>query len=235
MKNAFLLLALALLATGCDKGKEADPQPVAFESPVFEEYCLSLYDANGDGVLTTDEAASVKELTLNAKTDETLAGINSLDGIEYFTELEELTCTMCNFTSIDLSRNTRLQSLGLMYGKLESLDVSQLPALETLNCNNNALTSIDLSNNPALRFLFVQGNRLTALDVSHNPELEHLYISMMPNYTNQIETLDVTKNPKLTQLYAIDMTSLKELRMLQAHKEANILMSVPETTRIIYE
>lgn len=236
MKNTFLLLALAALATGCNGDEDGtDPQPVPFENPIFENYCVSQYDANGDGVLTTDEAASVKELTLDANTDKSLSGISSLNGIEYFTELEELTCTMCDFTSIDLSRNTRLQSLGLMYGKLESLDVSMLPSLETLNCNNNTLTSIDLSHNPRLRFLYVQGNRLTALDISHNPELEHLYVSMIPAFTNQIETLDVTKNPKLTQLYAIDMTSLKVLRMLQAHKDANILMSVPETTQIIYE
>ena len=216
-------------------GGDADPQPVTFENTVFENYCASQYDTNGDGVFTTDEAASVKELTLDANTDKTLSGLNSLAGIEYFTGLEKLSCTMCDFTSIDLSRNTRLQTLSLMYGKLESLDVSQLSELETLNCNNNALTSIDLSHNPALRFLYVQGNQLTALDVSHNPELEYLYVSMIPNFTNLIETLDVTKNPKLTQLYAINMTSLKELRMLQAHKDANILMSVPETTQIIYE
>lgn len=168
--TACLLLALAALATGCNGDEDGtDPQPVPFENPIFENYCVSQYDANGDGVLTTDEAASVKELTLDANTDKSLSGISSLKGIEYFTELEELTCTMCDFTSIDLSRNTRLQSLGLMYGKLESLDVSMLPSLETLNCNNNTLTSIDLSHNPRLRFLYVQGNRLTALDVSHNP------------------------------------------------------------------
>lgn len=236
MKKVFLGLAWVTLAVGCsNEEREKNAEPVVFQAPTFANYCMGQYDANGDGVLTTDEAASVKELTLNANTDKTLSGINSLAGIEYFTGLEELTCTMCNFTSIDLSRNTRLQNVGLMYGKLESLDVSMLPALETLNCNNNALTSIDLSHNPALRFLYVQGNRLTALDVSHNPELEHLYVSMMPTFTNRIETLDVTKNPKLTQLYAIEMTSLKVLRMLQAHKDANILMSVPETTQIIYE
>ena len=76
---------------------------------------------------------------------------------------------------------------------------------------------------------------LTALDVSRNPELEHLYVSIMSFMSNQIETLDITQCPKITQLYAVDITSLKQLRMLRAHKEANILMSVPATTEIIYE
>lgn len=238
MKKLFLLLSLAMLASGCDKGKEEQGGgflPVTFEDPAFGNYCTSQYDTNGDGVLTNDEAASVTTLTLDANTDKKLTGITSLSGIENFTGLEKLSCTMCEFTSVDLSRNTRLKDLALMYGKLTALDVSRLPELETLNCNNNALTSIDLSHNPKLRSLFVQGNRLTALDVGHNPELELLYINMTPNFTNQIETLDVTKNPKLTQLFAIQMTSLKELRMLQAHKDANMLISVPETTRIIYE
>ena len=235
MKRLFLLLSLTILAAGCNKEQGEGSLPVTFEDPTFGDYCTSQYDTNGDGVLTNDEAASVKTLTLDANTDKTLTGITSLSGIENFTGLEKLSCTMCEFTSVDLSRNTRLKDLDLMYGKLTALNVSSLPELETLNCNNNALTSIDLSHNPKLRYLFVQGNRLTALDVSHNPELEFLYINMMPNFTNQIETLDVTKNPKLTQLYAIEMNSLKELRMLQAHKDANILMSVPATTRIIYE
>ena len=100
MKNAFLLLSLAVLATGCDEGggKNDDPQPVTFENTVFENYCASQYDTNGDGVLTTDEAASVKELTLDANTDKTLSGINSLAGIEYFTGLEKLSCTGLLYT-----------------------------------------------------------------------------------------------------------------------------------------
>ena len=209
--------------------------PVTFDDPTFATYSLAHFDANGDGILTESEAQKVKKLTLDANTDASLTGIESLAGIEYFTELEELACTKCNFASVDLSRNRKLKSLALMYGKLTALDLGALSELETLNCNSNALTTLDLTKNPKLKYLYVQANELTALDVSRNPELEHLYVSIMSFMSNQIETLDITQCPKITQLYAVDMTSLKQLRMLRAHKEANILMSVPANTEIIYE
>ena len=45
---------------------------LTFECPVFEDYVLSYYDANGDGILSTEEAAVVTELvlTLDESSDE---------------------------------------------------------------------------------------------------------------------------------------------------------------------
>ena len=119
--------------------------PVTFDDPTFATYSLAHFDANGDGILTESEAQKVKKLTLDANTDTSLAGI------EYFTELEELACTKCNFASVDLSRNRKLKSLALMYGKLTALDLGALSELETLNCNSNALTALDLTKNPKLK------------------------------------------------------------------------------------
>lgn len=234
-KFLFSTACLTLLVACNDNEGGGNSTPVTFDDPTFATYSLAHFDANGDGILTESEAQKVKKLTLDANTDASLVGIESLAGIEYFTELEELSCTKCEFVSVNLSRNKKLKSLALMYGKLTALDLGALSELETLNCNSNALTTLDVTNNSKLKYLYVQANKLTKLDVSRNPLLEHLYVSMMSFLSNNIEELDVTKCPNLSQLYAIDMTSLKRLRMLRAHDEANILMSVPETTEIIYE
>lgn len=234
-KFLFSTACLTLLVACNDNEGGGNSTPVTFDDPTFATYSLAHFDANGDGILTESEAQKVKKLHTRRQYRYLARRNRSLAGIEYFTELEELACTKCNFASVDLSRNRKLKSLALMYGKITALDLGALSELETLNCNSNALTALDLTKNPKLKYLYVQANKLTALDVSRNPELEHLYVSIMSFMSNQIETLDITQCPKITQLYAVDMTSLKQLRMLRAHKEANILMSVPATTEIIYE
>lgn len=234
-KILFWTACLALLAGCSDNEGGGDSLPVTFDDPTFETYCLEQFDSDGDGTVTGKEIKRVTTLTLDASKNESLVGLKSLSGIEHFTKLKELHCAKCEFTSVDLSRNKNLNKLALMYGKLTSLDVSSLPELETLNCNTNSLTTLDLSKSPKLKHLYVQGNKLTQLDVSKNPLLEQLYVSIMSFKSNLIEKLDVTNCPNLKQLYATGMTSLKELRMLRAHDDANILMDVPETTQIIYE
>lgn len=233
-KNLFLTACLTLLV-GCSDNKGEDSKPITFDDPAFKNYCLEKFDSDGDGTVTDKEIKQVTKLTLDANKNMSLVGVKSLAGIEYFTELKEFSCIKCEFTSVNLSHNKKLNSLAMMYGKLSSLDVSILPELETLNCNSNSLTTLDLTKNPKLKYLYVQGNKLTKLDVSNTPLLEQLYVSITNTMSNSIEKLDVTKCPNLKQLYAIGMTSLKELRMLQTHDDANILMDVPNTTKIIYE
>ncbi|MBD9243907.1 MAG: leucine-rich repeat domain-containing protein, partial [Clostridiales bacterium] len=115
------------------------------------------------------------------------------------------------------------------------LSTLEMRRVSELNCSGLGIADLTgIEHFTQLVALNCENNELTALDVSRNPELEHLYVSIMSFMSNQIETLDITQCPKITQLYAVDMTSLKQLRMLRAHKEANILMSVPATTEIIY-
>ena len=96
-----------------------------FPDENFRDYLLS-QDFGEDGVLTDDEIAKTKTLSIQSY------NIQSLKGIECFTALEKLTC-------IDLG--------------LTSLDVSGLTALWWLDCSCNLLTSLDVSKNTALREL----------------------------------------------------------------------------------
>lgn len=90
-------------------------------------------DYGQDGVLTSDEIASVTSINVNGKL------IYDLNGIEYFTALTYLSCAS---------------------NKLESLDVSQNRNLTTLHCSGNLLTALNVANNTALTTLTCFGNRL---------------------------------------------------------------------------
>ena len=152
-----------------------------------------------DGVLTDEEIASVTRIDLNTK------GIQSLKGIEFFTELTWLLCINNPLTEIDLSKCTKLTHLECAWTQITELDVSNNTALTTLNCQANQLTVLDVSKNTALVELSCNMNQLTSLDVSKNIALTKLLCS-----DNQLTELDMSKNTELKTLECItnQLTSL---------------------------
>lgn len=98
-----------------------------------------------DSFITRTEAEAVKTLDLSSKS------ISSLEGIEFFSNLEELNC----------SEN-----------KLSALDVTKLTNLNYLKCNDNKIATLDLSKNSKLIYLHCAKNELTALNIKNCPDLE---------------------------------------------------------------
>ena len=137
-----------------------------------------------DGVLTDAEVAYVRYIFLNYDTT-----IHSLKGIEYFTELEELSCEYSGLTSLDVSKNTKLRTLNCACCHLAELNVSGCTVLERLTCYSNELKELDLKNNTKLRHLGCNNNQLTILDVSNNIELVTLNCS-----NNRLIELNVSSN-----------------------------------------
>ena len=124
-----------------------------------------------DGVLTDEEIARVKSITVVDKK------IQSLKGIEFFTALEELDCMYNKLTELDISKNSALIILRCINNKLTKLDVSKNTALKTLDCELNYLTELDVSQNEGLYSLVCSMNLLKELDLSNNAKLEGLSIS----------------------------------------------------------
>ena len=131
--------------------------------------------------------------------------LTSLQGIEYFESLTQLSCYYNQLTSLDISANTALTTLWCYNNSLTSLDVSGCTALTELSCPFNQLTSLDLSANTALTGLSCSSNQLTTLDVSANTALTELSCE-----NNQLTTLDISANTALTELYCYgnQLTSL---------------------------
>ena len=148
-------------------------------------------DVNGDGEISSEEAKAVYHLQIVGND---ILNILSLSGLEYFTNLESLIVTKTNVTTIDLSRNTSLKTLMIMYNSgaksltltnnpnltyvqcggnrvLETLNVSGAASLEELSCDNNAIAVLDVSNNPAL----------STVRLNSESGLQTLYVSSTQN------------------------------------------------------
>ncbi len=172
-----------------------------FPDEVFRNYLLNAkfyestikFDKDGNGFFSEEERNAITSIDLfYGYNGEKVA---SLDGIEHFPNLESLTCSYNNLTSLDVSKNPALDWLNCMDNKLTSLDVSKNEKLEHLSCDSNQLTSLDVTQNIALKELHCTDNLLTSLDVSKNKKLDELWCSK-----NNLTSLDVSKNPVLDWL-----------------------------------
>jgi hypothetical protein len=135
-------------------------------------------DANGDGEIDQNEALQVTQLNVQ------YSNITSLDGIEYFQNLEQLHCRGNQITSLSLS----LPSLTLIMAynnAFTTFDVSGCPNLTYLDIQDNQLASIGVP--PSLQTFACGNNLLTSLDASSLTSLEHLYCG-----GNQIASLNTT-------------------------------------------
>lgn len=164
-------------------------------------------DTNNDGEIQVSEAEATTDLYISN------FNIDSLEGIQSFTNLVLLDCDSNNLSSLDLSQNLNLEFLLCSNNVLTSLDFTQNPNLEHLQCSYNQLTNIDVTQNPNFNFLDCGYNQLTSLDVTHNPNLIHLTIR-----ENSILNLDVTQNSNLEWFFC----SQNELTNLNVTQNQNL-------------
>ncbi|MFA5738862.1 MAG: Ig-like domain-containing protein [Bacteroidales bacterium] len=172
---------------------------IYFADPVFEAYCVSQFDANHDGAVSTGEAAWVEIITCRSM------GIGSLEGIEFFPSLFLLECERNAISSLDLSYNHELFHLICYENNLASLNLEQNSKLHTLYCNENALTSLDVSGCDSLRFLICYDNNISNLDVTHNTVLSFLECSLC-----NLSSLDLSQNISLVSVFC-DWNHLTQL------------------------
>lgn len=108
----------------------------------FRTYVKTLYNNNENGYPEREyfpfySKAMVKEVK---QIDVYNKNIQQLNGIEYFTELTQLTCGANKLTSLDVSKNTALTYLDCSGNSLTSLDVSKNTALtQQLYCYDNQI------------------------------------------------------------------------------------------------
>ncbi len=136
-----------------------------FPDSNFRQEISSSNDLNGDGKLSPYEIRNALGFIMKNK------NISSIQGIELFTNLFYLDCSGNNLTSVDLSSNTKLNSILMDNNQLDSIDVSHNTDLVELSMKGNQLTSIDLSQNSNLHNLNLSNNHLTNLDLSNNKSL----------------------------------------------------------------
>ncbi len=156
----------------------------------FRKYCLDNFDTNKDGKLTQTEADAVTKIE---------TAIASAEGIGIFTNLTEIRANYSTCSTIDLSKNTKLELFYMSSNtNLESINWTGCPVLRDVIISGcTKLTSIDTSNMPALEEMRAQTSGLTSFDAPNSPKLWHLTI-----YATKLSSLDVSKYPALVNLLA---------------------------------
>ena len=161
----------------------------AFTDPNLLAALRSELDLGATGPIMQAQVLLVTELDLDGW------GIESLAGLEYFTNLQNLSLAYNNLTQVDMFILPQLKELDVSSNQLTSLDISSNPALERLWCSNNLLEQLNLRQNPALRTLNCSDNLLSSLWIAGNPALQTLSTSQ-----NFLQNLDLTNNASIRSL-----------------------------------
>lgn len=180
-KTNILLIFLGGLAT-------LNAQVVRIPDANFKQRIIALgHDTNDDGQIQVSEAQKVTTLYVD-KLD-----IVNLEGINSFTNLEELGCHQNKLAALDVSKLKKLKFLYAFGNRIQKLNITGLSHLEHLYIESNTwLTSIDFTEYPKLTHLHCSNNRFTKLDVSGLSNLEELDAE-----NNNLETVVLNKAPKL--------------------------------------
>jgi hypothetical protein len=198
----------------------------------FEKYLVEQkIDKDGlvNGKMDVDDAKGVKILDINSKS------IKSLGGIESFVNLTKLSCNNNLITTLDISKNTVLDTLNCSINQLTILDLSKNVILKRLECAENQLTTLDISKNLNLQLLICNANQLKSLDVSKNINLQKLACS-----NNQLTIFDVSKNVNFTylecssnQLITIDVSKNIALKVFLCNSNKLISLDVSKNLALI--
>ena len=201
------------------------PTHVKFADKVLEKLVLGLepaVDADGNGVISFEEAAAVKEINIgyqyaeDATEDNT---VSDLAGIEYFTSLESLDLKYHRVAdATPVEGLSSLQFLNLGENPISKLDISALVNLTDLRLYGTGVSELDLAKTPMMKSLYLQRTAFTELDLTPLAELEEAYINEAKLQTlkasglTKLTRLDAVKN-ELTSVDVKDCSSLKQLHL----------------------
>lgn len=192
----------------------------------FKAYIMSRYDIDKNGKLSMVEAEKITRLDINTYDLQ----IKSLDGIEYFTNLEYLKAVGYDdnrrgeLKNISLSKNTKLVTLICYFNKLETYDIGNCTLLKYIDISSNLLsnmnengTSMDFSKYPVLEHLDCHSNDYLTLDLNNVPALKYLDYSHTLGQENfegcsSLEYLDCSY---CSQIWGLHIAGLKKLVTLK--------------------
>ena len=162
-----------------------------FPDANFRNYVSSSLDTNHNGYLSPAERDVTRLNVSNMN-------IESLKGIEYFENLEQLSCQFNRLETVDLSYNTKLKSLSIYNNQLTALDLSENTLLENLYCYENKLTTLDLSKN----------RKLWAVNIANNLIREEGMDNLVDNLPNVDPVIDENGYVETASLYAMNSETL---------------------------
>ncbi|WP_194868033.1 leucine-rich repeat domain-containing protein [Pseudoalteromonas sp. PPB1] len=181
--------------------------------------------------------------------------IQSLNGLNNLTGLQELTLGPVAVSEFDLSGLSQLTSLSIegsehgisaltvpdpeqllelkLYGvglndeTLASLGLARFTALHQLDLSGNALSTFDAQSWPNLTTLILSGNRLEELNLEHNLQLHDLDVSI-----NSLSALSIENNLQLRYLDA-SWNALAQLDMTENTALYSVELSENHLTQVL--
>ena len=197
MKKAIYLTLTLLTIVSCSKST-IDELPIPSEEQVvildnnFEKRLIELgIDSDGsiNHLILKSDAEKVTKLSLYNE------GINSLAGIESFTNLKRLYADANYLTNVDLSNNILLDTISLTANDLTNIKgIDKAKSLVWLSLSYNYFTEFTLDNDNVKNFL-MDHNDLVSLEISNAPKLESAKLNI-----NKIQSLDFSNSPLLKVL-----------------------------------
>jgi len=216
-----VLIAVTFLGVSCSSNDDnlnlnqdnyLNIPDIHFETKLIEQ------GIDSDGIINQkmlkSDAENVTRLDLNLSNN--FGKISDLTGVEGFVNITFLSAANQKIKNVDLSFNTKLDTLYLLGNYISSIDVSRNTNLTFLDVQSNLLSSIDgldkatnlkdldLSSNYFENFT-VTNESLEVLHMSHNDlkqlntdgliHLKHIFIP-----SNKLETVDFNTNIALETL-----------------------------------
>ena len=138
-------------------------------------------DSNNDNEIDIDEAEAIVGLNI------VFGSINSVEGIQHFTNLVSFNCSNNNITSLPISSLQNIVWLSCGQNNLMSLtEIENMQSIEYLNISYNPLTSFDFHNLINLRRIDAIGTTLNEINLCgtqvswlwcyDSPNLHSLYL-----------------------------------------------------------
>lgn len=210
---------------------------IHFADKVLERRLLEMtepkIDADGDGKITFEEAAAVKELQLgfDLKPESTVDCVTDITGLEYFTSLETLSLKFNKVSDIKpIEGISTLKVLILGENPISSINLDKLGELTDLRLYGTNISDIDLTKTPKLESLYLQRTNVSKVDLTPLQSLDQALL----NKCSSLTELKASNLPSLTRIDAIecnlksfeisDCPSLREL-----HLNSNKLTSIKMT------
>lgn len=210
---------------------------IHFADKVLERRLLQMtepkIDADGDGKITFEEAAAVKELQLgfDVKPESTVDCVTDITGLEYFTSLETLSLKYNKVSDIKpIEGISTLKVLILGENPISSINLDKLGELTDLRLYGTDISDIDLTKTPKLESLYLQRTNVSKVDLTPLQSLDQALL----NKCSSLTEIKASNLPSITRIDAVecnlksfeisDCPSLREL-----HLNSNKLTSIKMT------
>lgn len=202
----------------CDCQREVRVPDKAFRSwLVSNGYAV---ETHGKWLQATNEGCTLTALECYSQ------GIHSLEGIELFPQLEQITCSDNPIEKLDLNALQRLERLYGLNLPLRQLEMDSCHHMKHIELSHTHLDNFSLAAFPELEFFFCIFSPIATLDLTPCPTLKSLYIR-----ATQIREINLQPCPNLLEIHALD-TPLQLIAVTEEQYNSNMKVSVADTVRI---